>query len=153
VSGARRGRALVVGLSLATATAACSSSGSPAPQRSSSVPPSTTLHPSTSTVSTPAPTPTPTPTVPSSAPASSSVTLLRNGDQLGQPSQPVQSVPHSIKLKPGDTAESQLHDYTSCQAPLSDSARVKVPGSDQTVLRPVQMRGCTLRVDPLGPPA
>jgi hypothetical protein len=80
------------------------------------------------------------------------VTLLRKGQPFGFPSQPAQSVPHSITLRPGETAESQLHDYTNCQAPLSDSAKVTVPGTTQAAIRPIQLRGCTLRVDPLGPP-
>jgi hypothetical protein len=81
------------------------------------------------------------------------VTLRLNGKQIGQPSRPAQSVPHSINLKPGDTAESQLHDITNCQAPLSDMARITIPGTDQAIVRPLVMRACTLIVDPLGPPS
>ena len=80
------------------------------------------------------------------------VTLLRQHKPIGQPSQP--SSPHSSQrtLAPGDTAESRLHDYTNCQAPLSDEVRVVVPGSRIATTRPAQLRGCTLRVDRLGPP-
>jgi hypothetical protein len=81
------------------------------------------------------------------------VTLRLHGKQIGQPSHPAQSVPHSIDLKPGDTAESQLHDITNCQAPLSDMARITIPGTDQAIVRPLVMRACTLIVDPLGPPS
>lgn len=81
------------------------------------------------------------------------VTLQRHGKQIGQPSRPAQSVPHSIDLKPGATAESLLHDITNCQAPLSDTARITVPGTGQTLTHPLVLRACTLVVDPLGPPS
>ena len=45
-----------------------------------------------------------------------------------------------------------LHDYSSCNAPLSDNVKVTVPGTSQTAVRPAQLRGCILRVDRLGPP-
>jgi hypothetical protein len=45
-----------------------------------------------------------------------------------------------------------LHDYTSCQAPLSDQLKLVVPGSTVTAVRPAQLRGCVLRVTKLGPP-
>jgi hypothetical protein len=82
------------------------------------------------------------------------VTLLRKGQQLGNPSLP--SSPGSVSkrtLAPGDTAESVLHDYTqTCNSALSDSLRVQVPGSSITAIRPAELRGCILRVDKLGPP-
>lgn len=82
------------------------------------------------------------------------VTLLRNGSQLGQTSLPsTPELASSRTLAPGDVAESQLHDFTSCQAPLSDSIKVVAPGSTISTIRPqFQMRGCVLRVDRLGPP-
>jgi len=81
------------------------------------------------------------------------VTLRLHGRPIGQPSQPAPSVPHSITLKPGDTAESLLHDITNCQAPLSDMARITIPGTGQAIIRPLVLRACTLIVDPLGPPS
>jgi hypothetical protein len=81
------------------------------------------------------------------------VVLRLHGKRIGQPSNPAQSVPHSINLKPGDTAESQLHDITNCQAPLSDTARITVPGTDRSIVHPLVLRACTLIVDPLGPPS
>jgi hypothetical protein len=82
------------------------------------------------------------------------VTLFRNGQQVGQTSQPSRSTESRRTLRPGDVAESLLHDYTlNCQAPLSDSVKVVAPGSTISQLRPqFQMRGCILRADPLGPP-
>ena len=81
------------------------------------------------------------------------VTLLRNGAQIGQASQPSTQGSSSLSLAPGEVAESVLHDYTqTCQAPLSDELRVTVPGMNTTAIRPAQMRACILRVDRLGPP-
>jgi hypothetical protein len=83
------------------------------------------------------------------------VTLLLNGKQIGQASQPsTPSTVSSRKLAPGEVAESLVHDYTqTCQAPLSDSVKVLVPGSDMVYVRPqMQLRACILRVDKLGAP-
>lgn len=80
------------------------------------------------------------------------VTLLRNGKQVGQPSNPASDDARAITLRPGDTGESRLTDFSSCQAPLSDSARVTVPGTSKSELRPLILRACKLVVGPLGPP-
>jgi hypothetical protein len=82
------------------------------------------------------------------------VTLLRGGKQIGRPSEPAKSATSRRTLQPGEVAESLVHDYTlNCEAPLSDSVKVVVPGSSQSMVRPqFQMRGCILRADPLGPP-
>jgi hypothetical protein len=79
-------------------------------------------------------------------------TLFSKGKQIGQPSKPSSTRRSSRKLQPGDVAESLLHDYSSCNAPLSDSVKVTVPGTTQTAIRPAQLRGCILRVDRLGAP-
>lgn len=81
------------------------------------------------------------------------VTLLLNGRPIGTPSEPSSRASSSRTLAPGDTAESMLFDYTSCQAPLSDQIRVGVPGSPKAAVRPGQLRACLLRVDKLGAPA
>ena len=81
------------------------------------------------------------------------VTLMLNGRPLGRPSQPASTATSHRMLAPGATAESLLHNYvTNCQAPLSDNVRVVAPGSSQTLVRPMQLRACLLRVDPLGAP-
>ncbi|HEV7205720.1 MAG TPA: DUF4232 domain-containing protein [Jatrophihabitans sp.] len=81
------------------------------------------------------------------------VTLMLGGQAVGSPSQPNGSTPRTLTLQPGDTVESLMRDFSTCQAPLSDSARVTVPGETTTAVRPIQLRACTLRVGPLGPPA
>jgi hypothetical protein len=82
------------------------------------------------------------------------ITLLLHGQLIGRPSEPATSAASRRRLEPGAVAESLLHDYTqTCQAPLSDTIRVTVPGSTQTYLRPgLQLRACVLRVDKLGEP-
>ncbi len=80
------------------------------------------------------------------------MTLRLKGKRIGTPSQPSSPGTSSRTLAPGATAESQLNDYTDCQAPLSDQLRVVVPGSTQSAIRPGQLRACTLRVSPLGAP-
>jgi hypothetical protein len=82
------------------------------------------------------------------------VTLLLNGKVIGRPSEPASEVKSRRTLRPGQVAESLLHDYTqTCQAPLSDSVRVQVPGTRQTIIRPdMQLRACVLRVDRLTAP-
>jgi Protein of unknown function (DUF4232) len=80
------------------------------------------------------------------------VTLMRGGKIIGTPSQPTATGSSTRVLAAGAVAESLLHDYTSCQAPLSDMVRVVVPGSSFTAIRPAQLRACVLRVDRLGPP-
>lgn len=78
------------------------------------------------------------------------VTLLRDLQPIGTPSEPQSgSSPRTVELAPGETAQSLLRDYSTCQAPLSDNARVTVPGETQHALRPAQMRACSLRVTPL----
>lgn len=85
------------------------------------------------------------------------VTLIRKGKKVGTPSQPNGRPAKTIMLQAGEVAESLLRDFSTCNAPLADHARVTVPGrtpSDTTtVVRPVRLRACLLRVDPLGPPA
>jgi hypothetical protein len=83
------------------------------------------------------------------------VQLFLHNNPIGTKSQPsTPSAVSSRRLAPGEIAESLVHDYTqTCQAPLSDTVRVIVPGTSHTYLRPgLQMRGCLLRVDKLGAP-
>ena len=80
------------------------------------------------------------------------VTLLLRGHPIGKPSEPSTPADSQRTLAPGEVAESLLHDYSSCQAPLSDNVRVVVPGSTISAVRPVQLRACVVRVDKLGAP-
>jgi len=82
------------------------------------------------------------------------VTLLRNGNRIGTPSQPASPVRSTRRLAPGATAESKLNDYVmNCQKPLSDSIHVVAPGSTVSLTRPgIVLRACVLRVGALGAP-
>jgi hypothetical protein len=81
------------------------------------------------------------------------VVLLKKRHPVGTPSEPAGPMPgRAVRVKPGQTVQSTLHDYSTCQAPLSDNARVTVPGESKTVVRPAELRACTLRVTQLGPP-
>lgn len=81
-----------------------------------------------------------------------SATLRLRGKAIGSAAQPASNATSKFTLAPGDTAESRLLDYTNCQASLSDSVRVVVPGSAIHTVRPAQLRACTLRVSKLGAP-
>ena len=78
--------------------------------------------------------------------------LRLRGKAVGKPAQPAGTAASRFTLKPGQTAESRLTDYTNCQAPLSDEVRVVVPGSSIHTIRPAQLRACVLRVSKLGQP-
>jgi hypothetical protein len=81
------------------------------------------------------------------------VVLLKKGHRVGTPSEPAGPIPgRAVPVAPGQTVQSILRDYSTCQAPLSDNARVTVPGESKTVMRPAELRACTLRVGQLGPP-
>lgn len=81
------------------------------------------------------------------------VTLLRQGRPIGRPSQPATTAGSTRTLAPGEVAESLLHDnIRNCQAPLSDTVRVVAPGSTISASRPMQLRACVVRIDPLGAP-
>jgi uncharacterized protein DUF4232 len=57
-----------------------------------------------------------------------------------------------VHLAPGAQAEAQIRDHSTCQAPLSDSVEVTAPAPLQALRahRPqLQMRGCTVTVDPI----
>ncbi|MDT4947617.1 MAG: hypothetical protein QOJ37_212, partial [Pseudonocardiales bacterium] len=74
------------------------------------------------------------------------VTLLLHGAAIGARSQPSGRAAKTLTVKPSETVESLLSDYSTCQAPLSDNVRVTVPGKSTAVVRPIQLRACTLRV-------
>lgn len=81
--------------------------------------------------------------------------LRKGGRDVGPRSQPTGARVTPYTLEPGAVGESLLQDFSSCNAPLSDQVRVTVParsgGTPGTVLRPIQLRACTLRLAPVGP--
>lgn len=79
------------------------------------------------------------------------LTLLRNGRVIGTPARAALKTPRLVTLKPKATAESQITDFISCQAPLSDTGRVTPPGTTTSVDVRLELRACTVVVDPVRP--
>jgi hypothetical protein len=85
-----------------------------------------------------------------------SAVLLRGGKVIGTPSRPNGAAVHPFTLQPGEVGESLLRDYSTCNAPLSDSIRVSTPlrrGGSTKSVHQAKLRACTLRMAPVGPPA
>lgn len=78
-----------------------------------------------------------------------SVRLLRGGQLIGSPSKAATVAPKLLTLAPGAQAESQVTDYSSCQAPVSDTMRITAPGASASVDKPYEMRACTVVVAPV----
>jgi hypothetical protein len=75
---------------------------------------------------------------------------LRHNDQkLGRPASHNPGAVRTITLKPQDSAQVQLTAVTTCQAPISDHVRIRVPGSPTSTDVTLQLRGCSLSVDPI----
>jgi hypothetical protein len=81
------------------------------------------------------------------------VSLLQGGAALGKPAQHSTVTAKPMNLAPGDQAQAILHDFSSCEAGLSDTARITLPGNSEHVDKKLQLRGCTLEIDPFAPPA
>lgn len=82
--------------------------------------------------------------------------MLLKGELIGTPVAAVGASATTLTLRLGHTVESLMRDYLGGQAPLSDNSRVAVPGESTALVRPIELRACTLRLDPLdrlGPPA
>lgn len=81
--------------------------------------------------------------------------LRLKGRDVGPVSQPTTDPVRTYTLEPGAVGESLLQDFSTCNAPLSDQIRVTVPtrtgNALTTVVRPIQLRACTLRLAPVGP--
>ena len=75
--------------------------------------------------------------------------LRYRGGPLGRPASNNPGAVRTIVLRPGRSAQSQLTAVSTCQAPESDHVRVVVPrtGTPKTV--EMQLRGCSLSIDPL----
>ncbi|GAB2470376.1 hypothetical protein GCM10027265_19330 [Jatrophihabitans fulvus] len=80
--------------------------------------------------------------------------LRRGGRDVGPVSEPTNAPVRPYTLEPGAVGESLLQDFSTCNAPLSDQIRVTVPtrtgNALKTVVRPIQLRACTLRLAPVG---
>jgi hypothetical protein len=77
--------------------------------------------------------------------------LQYNGSDLGQPATDNPGTVRRIVLKPHGKAQVQLNAVSTCQAPISDHVRIRLPGSSTSTDVPLQLRGCKLSVDPFQP--
>jgi hypothetical protein len=75
--------------------------------------------------------------------------LRHNGADLGQPATQNHGTVRTITLKPGGQAQVQLTAVTTCQAPISDHVRITVPGATSSTDVALELRGCSLSVDPI----
>lgn len=76
------------------------------------------------------------------------VTLLVGGRALGHAAVPAHSGAPALFLAPGRAATSSLHGPSTCNALLSDHARIAAPGQAAYTQATLGMRGCALLLDP-----
>jgi len=77
------------------------------------------------------------------------VSLRLNNALLGRPAERSGKAPSTVTLEPGAQAEASLTDFSSCQAPVSDTVRVYPPNQRAFVDRPLALRGCRVVIDPV----
>ena len=75
--------------------------------------------------------------------------LRYHGGPLGKPASDDPGTVRLITLRPGASAQSQLTAITTCQAPISDHVRVVAPHTAKAKTVALQLRGCSLSIDPL----
>ncbi|MDT4980649.1 MAG: hypothetical protein QOG07_2528 [Pseudonocardiales bacterium] len=81
------------------------------------------------------------------------VSLRLHNALLGNPAERSVVKPKSVSLAPGAAAEALITDFSSCQAPVSDTVRVYAPDQKPFVDKPLELRGCRLFIDPVRPSA
>ena len=79
------------------------------------------------------------------------VSLRLHNALLGKPAERSIVKPKAVSLAPGAAAEAMITDFSSCQAPVSDTVRVYAPDQKAFVDKPLELRGCRLFIDPVGP--
>lgn len=75
------------------------------------------------------------------------VGLRRAGAALGAPAAPATAGRPALQLPPGGRAVAGLHGPTVCNAPLSDSVRIRLAGQSASTDAALVMRGCPLTID------
>lgn len=79
--------------------------------------------------------------------------LRYKGKALGRPATHNPGTIRTVVLKRGAAAQALLTAVTAnCQAAISDHARVRAPGSSTSIDVVIQLRGCSLSIDPLEAP-
>jgi hypothetical protein len=79
------------------------------------------------------------------------VSLRLHGALLGKPAERSVVQPKAVPLAPGAAAEATITDFSSCQAPVSDTVRVYAPDQKAFVDKALELRGCRLFIDPVRP--
>jgi hypothetical protein len=79
------------------------------------------------------------------------VSLRLAGKLVGSPAARSSIPIKTVHLAPNGQAQAVVSDFSTCQAPLSDTVRVYPPNLTQYVDRPFQLRACRLQVDPVTP--
>lgn len=79
------------------------------------------------------------------------VSLRLHNALLGKPAERSIVKPKAVSLAPGAAAETTITDFSSCQAPVSDTVRVYAPDQTAFVDKPLELRGCRLFIDPVRP--
>lgn len=77
--------------------------------------------------------------------------LHYRGKPLGKPAKNNPGQVHTVVVRPGRSAQAQLTAITTCQAPISDQVVEVAPGTNEARSVPMQLRGCSLSVDPIEP--
>lgn len=75
--------------------------------------------------------------------------LRYRGQPLGEPATHNAGTVRTVVLKPGASAQAQLTAVSTCQAPISDHVRVRPPGISVWRNVALELRGCTLSIDPV----
>lgn len=77
------------------------------------------------------------------------VSLRLNHALLGAAAQRSAKAASTVTLKPGAQAEANVTDFSSCQAPVSDTVRVYAPNQRAFTDLPLSLRGCRVVIDPV----
>ena len=75
------------------------------------------------------------------------VSLLASGKSLGKPATPASATKSALQMPPGGHASASLHGTSNCQAGVSDTARITLPGASAHTDVFLPMRGCALTID------
>jgi Protein of unknown function (DUF4232) len=75
--------------------------------------------------------------------------LRYRGAALGDPATDNPGPVRTVVLRRNASAQAQLTAVSTCQAPISDHVQVRLPGAQQSATAVMQLRGCSLSVDPL----
>jgi len=79
------------------------------------------------------------------------IQLLLAGKPLGAPAVRTGKAASTVSIAPGTSVTAGITDDSTCNAAISDSVQVIPPNRTDKVVVKLQIRGCTLHVDPVAP--